>query len=150
MNFPPIEQLLLHQGAMIFLTQVTSFEEETSQYQMVWPKSSPFSTATGEMPRALAIEAVAQAVGVHMGLKYWMQGIAGQKEKVGFLIAVTHGSLYGQDIPPETELVIQITQSWLDDQFGIFESSLKDSSGQEFFTGTLKLYQPDPADLDHG
>ena len=140
MNFPAIADLLPHQGNMVFLDGIDSHDQLNTQCHLTWPADSPYSDRTGNLPPALLVEAAAQCVGVHAGLK-----LAGkdQELKGGFLIALDQAEIHPQAVPAGLKLTLATEEVWLDGNYGVFTVTIRDDQNMQYFSGKLKVLQTD-------
>ncbi len=82
-NFPPIAELIPHDGEMVLLSEVIEFTEGVTVCRAVIRPDGLFANADGTTGSWLGLELMAQCVGTHSGL---VRRREGQPPRIGFLI----------------------------------------------------------------
>ena len=83
-NFPPIAELLPHDGEMVLLSEVIEHTEEVTVCSAVIRASGLFANADGSTGSWLGLELMAQCIATHSGL---VRRSEGQPPRIGFVIS---------------------------------------------------------------
>jgi predicted hotdog family 3-hydroxylacyl-ACP dehydratase len=83
-DFPPIVELLPHDGEMILLSEVIEYTEEVTVCRAVIRADGLFANADGSTGSWLGLELMAQCIAAHSGL---VRRSEGQPPQIGFLIS---------------------------------------------------------------
>ncbi len=141
-QIPDPTQVLPHEGDMIFIDRILSHEKLKTICEFTWKKNSVFSNEKGELPQGILIEVAAQAVGIHAGLRQEER----KAKDLAFLVGANQVQLPKSPLPGGVLFTIEVSESWLDDVFGVFGVTITDLSGDSFFSGQLKLFKSSSAD----
>jgi predicted hotdog family 3-hydroxylacyl-ACP dehydratase len=83
-NFPPIAELLPHDGEMVLLSEVIEHIEEVTVCSAVIRADGLFANADGSTGSWLGLELMAQCIATHSAL---FRRSEGQPPRIGFLIS---------------------------------------------------------------
>ena len=83
-NFPPIAELLPHDGEMVLLSEVIEYTEDVTVCRAVIRADGLFANADGSTGSWLGLELMAQCIATHSGL---VRRSEGQPPRIGFLIS---------------------------------------------------------------
>ncbi len=129
--------LLPHEGDMIFIDQILSHEKLKTVCEFTWKKDSVFSNKKGELQQGILIEVAAQAAGIHAGMRQDNR----KSTDLAFFVGANQIQLPASPLPAGVLFTIEVTESWLDDIFGVFLVKITDPKGDLLFSGQLKLFR---------
>lgn len=120
MSFPPPSQLLPHTPPMILVDEVVERDGPHVACRLVLRPDSPF-VEDGKVPALLALEYMAQAVGVFVGLRDLDRG---QPIRIGFLLGTRELSLAIDHFEVGDELVASADHLFGEDMLGSFRCTV--------------------------
>jgi predicted hotdog family 3-hydroxylacyl-ACP dehydratase len=136
--FPPVGALLPHSGRMLLLDEVVSAAPDRVACRVTIREGSTFAEG-GRVPGVVALEYMAQAVGVYAGLR--ARG-AGEPVRIGFLLGTRRLTLPPEDFRAGDELLVEARHEFGDEQIGAFECTVT-LRGVTVAEGCLKVFQGD-------
>jgi predicted hotdog family 3-hydroxylacyl-ACP dehydratase len=142
-DFPPIEELIPHRGAMLWIERLVSASDESVEAAANVPAGAWYLDGEGAMPAWLGIELMAQTVSAHVG---WNSRLAGKPLKPGVLLGCRAYRASASAFPRAAALRITARLSYKDESgFAAYDCSIH-SAGTLAASATLKVYEP--ADFD--
>jgi 3-oxoacyl-[acyl-carrier-protein] synthase I len=142
--FPPVADVLPHQGRMVLLSHVLEHSRTHTACAVEIGPDAPFLEPGGSVPAWIGIEYMAQCVAAHAGLRSRARG---EPAKIGFLIGsrrvefLTDGFRVGQT------LVAEATHTWGESESAAFACRLLDrASGALLVEGSLSVFLPPTLD----
>jgi predicted hotdog family 3-hydroxylacyl-ACP dehydratase len=142
-DFPPIEELIPHRGAMLWIECLVSASEESVEAEARVPADAWYVDGEGGMPAWLGIELMAQTISAHVG---WNSRLAGKPLKPGVLLGCRAYRASAPVFPRAAALRISARLSYKDESgFAAYDCSIR-SAGALAASATLKVYEP--ADFD--
>ncbi len=136
--FPPVEALLPHSGRMLLLDEVVAVAPDRVACRVTLRDGSTFADA-GRVPGAVALEYMAQAIGVYAGLR--ARGL-GEPVRIGYLLGTRMLTLPPDDFRAGDELLVEARHECGDEHLGAFECSVT-LRGETVAQGCLKVFQGD-------
>lgn len=136
--FPPVGALLPHSGRMVLLDEVVSAAPDRVACRVTLREGSTFAEG-GRVPGAVALEYMAQAIGIYAGLR---AREAGEPVRIGFLLGTRRLALPPEDFRAGDELLVEARHEFGDDQIGAFECTVT-LRGETVAQGCLKVFQGD-------
>ncbi|MBO0756370.1 MAG: hypothetical protein J2P54_10950 [Bradyrhizobiaceae bacterium] len=143
MTLPPyrIEELLPHARPMILLDEVTGIDEGRLSAALTVRPGTPFFEAGRGVPAYVAIEWMAQACGVYVGVTSLD---AGQPIRLGLLLGTRN---FRATVPWFLEgerLIVVAAPVFMNAEMGAFDCRVsRAASDVELATATLTVYRPD-------
>jgi predicted hotdog family 3-hydroxylacyl-ACP dehydratase len=138
--FPPVSEILPQRAPMMLLSSVLEHSEQHTVCAVEVRLDSPGLDADGTVPVLMGIEYMAQGVAAHAGLRGWANG---EGPRVGFLIGARRlefrrsaGFRVGQ------RLIVEVTRTWGEEEFAMFECRLLDDSRAIVVEGHLNVFLP--------
>lgn len=129
-----LSQILPHQGAMLLLDRILSWDECGLTAEVVIEERSTFFKDHG-VPSWVGIEYMAQAVAA------W-GGVRGEGPQVGFLLGVKKFSATGEFFPLGAVLTVEIRAKDKHDNLGIFECRIHSEATSA--QGVISVYEGEP------
>jgi predicted hotdog family 3-hydroxylacyl-ACP dehydratase len=137
---PPIEELVPHRGAMLWLTRLVSGGRDAVEAEAFVPRDAWYLDERGAVPAWLGIELMAQALAAHVGLQGWL---AGKPPRPGVLLGCRAYRAEAAALPAGTPLRVRAALVYRDETgFGAYDCVLE-AGGRELACATLKVYEPD-------
>jgi predicted hotdog family 3-hydroxylacyl-ACP dehydratase len=142
-EFPPIEELIPHRGAMLWIERLISASDDSVEAAASVPADAWYLDGEGGMPAWLGIELMAQTLSAHVGLK---SRLLGKPPKPGVLLGCRAYRASGPAFPPGAALCITARLSYRDESgFAAYDCAIRSACGLAV-SATLKVYEP--ADFD--
>jgi predicted hotdog family 3-hydroxylacyl-ACP dehydratase len=145
-NFPPIAELVPHDGDMVFLDRVVAAAQSTLTAEVrITERSALFDGAAGGVGAWAGIEYMAQAIAAHAG---WLARQRGEAVKVGFLLGSRRYQCNVAQFDLGSVLHVHV-QHALQGENGLaaFECRIdnvsEDGAGSQLAGATITVYQPD-------
>jgi predicted hotdog family 3-hydroxylacyl-ACP dehydratase len=139
-GFPPIEELLPHRGAMLFVDSVVSGDENSIVVAATVPEAAWYLDERGGMPAWIGIELMAQAIAAHTGLQGRLRGVP---PKRGVLLGTRAYHSRLASLRPGTRLLVAARITYMDEGgFGAFDCTIKNQMSEELASATLKVFEP--------
>lgn len=142
-TYPPIADLVPHDGEMVFLDRVVAAAQSTLTAELrITERSALYDPAAGGVGAWAGIEYMAQAIAAHAG---WLAHLAGEPVKVGFLLGTRRYQSSVAQFDRDCLLHVHV-QHALQGENGLaaFECRIEDSvSGAQLAGATITVYQPD-------
>jgi predicted hotdog family 3-hydroxylacyl-ACP dehydratase len=136
---PPIEALVPHRDAMLWLTRLVTAENDAVEAEAIVPYDAWYLDEDGGMPGWLGIELMAQALSAHVGLRGWL---AGEPPKPGVLLGCRAYRACAACYPAGTALSVKASVVYRDESgFGAYDCTIS-AGGRELASATLKVYEP--------
>jgi predicted hotdog family 3-hydroxylacyl-ACP dehydratase len=137
--FPPVEQLLPHRAPLLLLDEVVAWEpgrRVTARH--VVRADEPFARG-GRVPALVALEYMAQAVGLYAGLQARERGLP---VKVGFLVACREMRCDVSFFLGGDELLLDAAHVWGDERLGQFRCTTRysNSDGAAVAQAVVSVY----------
>jgi predicted hotdog family 3-hydroxylacyl-ACP dehydratase len=140
-SLPPIESLLPHRGAMLWLERLTAAEPEAVSAALTVRPGAWYVEVPGGMPAWLGIELMAQTIAAHVGMRGFL---AGKPPKPGVLLGCRAYQARVPSFAAGAELSVSARVAYRDEGgFGAYDCSICCSADGELATGTLKVYEPE-------
>jgi predicted hotdog family 3-hydroxylacyl-ACP dehydratase len=138
-DLPPIEALVPHRGAMLWLERLVAADEVTVEAEARVRREAWYAEDDGAMPGWIGIELMAQAIAAHAGLR----GLrSGGLPKPGVLLGCRAYRVGAPRFAAGTLLRVAARMSFADESgFGAYDCVISDSGG-ELAAATLKVYEP--------
>jgi predicted hotdog family 3-hydroxylacyl-ACP dehydratase len=137
--FPPIEDLVPHRGAMLWLERVLGAADDCLEAAATVPTEAWYTDGQAGMPAWLGIELMAQALAAHVGLRGWR---AGKPPKPGVLLGCRMYRAAAPRFAPGAALRVTARLSYMDESgFGAYDCTISGASAQ-LASATLKVYEP--------
>ena len=141
----PIDELLPQSAPMVLLS---GYEEPPADAEPnvveafvdVTPHSPFFDAALGGVPSCVALEYMAQAMALCIGLLRRRTGLA---PKVGFVLGSRRLELKAPAFRPGERYRVSAACTFQDESFGSFDCAVRDAAGDVVAGGTLTAFQPD-------
>jgi predicted hotdog family 3-hydroxylacyl-ACP dehydratase len=138
-TLPPIEALVPHRGAMLWLTRLISGSDESVEAEANVAQDGWYLDGHGGMPGWLGIELMAQALSAHVGLRGWL---AGQPPKPGVLLGCRAYRAAAARFPAGTALQVRARVVYRDEGgFGAYDCAIG-AGAVELASAMLKVYEP--------
>jgi predicted hotdog family 3-hydroxylacyl-ACP dehydratase len=135
-EFPPVAALLPHSGEMVLLDEVISCEGERTVCRVKLRPEALF-VEDGKVPAVVAIEWMAQTVGVYAGLR---ARAAGEPPRIGYLLGTRELTLELDHLDVGDEIDVEALHVFGDEQLGSFHCAAF-RGGRRFAAATLNVYQ---------
>jgi predicted hotdog family 3-hydroxylacyl-ACP dehydratase len=134
-EFPPIEALVPHAGAMVLLDSMLSYSPGRARCRLIVRAGAPF-VRDGAVESVVGIEYMAQAVAACLGYEAL---VGGGGVRVGMIIACKRFEAYGDRLLVGDEVLIDVAALQGNDTLSHFECKL--TRGSELFAeAVLTLY----------
>ena len=134
-GFPPIEELLPHRGAMLFIDSVVSGDENSIVVAATVPEAAWYLDEQGGMPAWIGIELMAQAIAAHTGLQGRLRGV---------LLGTRAYHSRVASLRPGTRLLVAARITYMDEGgFGAFDCTIENQISEELASATLKVFEPE-------
>jgi predicted hotdog family 3-hydroxylacyl-ACP dehydratase len=114
--FPPVSDLLPHTGRMVLVDEVVFSEPDRVRCRLTIRPDSLFVN-DGRVRAAVAVEYMAQAIGVYAGLR---AHAAGRPIEVGYLIGTRQLTLDRDHFEVGDELMVDAEHLWGEEHLGSF------------------------------
>ena len=145
----PIDELLPQSAPMVLLS---GYEEPPADAEPnaveafvdVTPHSPFFDAALGGVPSCVALEYMAQAMALCIGLLRRRTGLA---PKVGFVLGSRRLELKAPAFAVGSRYRVRAACTFQDEAFGSFDCEVRDVAGAVVARGTLTAFQPDAQTL---
>ena len=139
----PLADLLPQSAPMVMLS---GYEPQTDAnaaeaFVDVTPQSPFFETVQGGVPSCVALEYMAQAMALCVGLLRRRKGLAPQ---VGFVLGSRRLEVMTPKFAAGERYRIHVACTFQDEEFGSFDCTIRDTAGAVVATGTLTAFQPPP------
>jgi len=108
-DFPPIAELLPHDGEMVLLSEVVEFTEEVTVCRAVIRADGLFANADGSTGSWLGLELMAQCIAAHSAL---VRRSEGQLPRIGFLVSSRRLKFSGNRYHAGQQLRIRSEHIW--------------------------------------
>lgn len=135
MSFPPPIELLPHRPPMLFLDEVTFFDDPVVECRAHVREGELF-VKNGAMHASVTLEHMAQCVGVYTGL--WARA-RGEPIRVGYLIGVRDATFDVDTIATGDVLTVTAKRVWGDTELGAFECTVA-VGGEVIARASLSVY----------
>lgn len=141
MKFPAITDLLPHAPPMLLIDRIVEFDEHGVVCEAS-PAGDCIFARDGEIPGIVALEYMAQTIGVYANLKRRMQA-NGRYERppVGFIIGVRHLTLGVRVLEIGATLCAHARPNWLDGATANFECALH-SRARQIASAHVTVHEP--------
>jgi predicted hotdog family 3-hydroxylacyl-ACP dehydratase len=134
-DFPPIEELLPHSGAMVLLDALTSWKQGEAECRLQIRDFAPF-VADGRVQSVVTLEYMAQAVAACLGYEALLGGGA---VRVGMVIGCKRFDAFADELHVGDALRVHVRCLQGDDTLSQFEC--RTLRGDELFSqASLTLY----------
>jgi predicted hotdog family 3-hydroxylacyl-ACP dehydratase len=134
-DFPPIEALVPHTGAMVLLDAMLSWSPGRARCRLIIRAGAPF-VRNGTVESVVGIEYMAQAVAACLGYEAL---VGGGGVRMGMIIACKRFDAYGDRFLVGDELLVDVAALQGNDTLSHFECKL--TRGRELFAeAVLALY----------
>jgi predicted hotdog family 3-hydroxylacyl-ACP dehydratase len=138
-DFPPIEELIPHRGAMLWIERLVSASDESVEAAASVPADAWYLDGEGAMPAWLGIELMAQALSAHVGFK---SRLLGKPMRPGVLLGCRAYRATSAAFPRGAALRITARLSYKDETgFGAYDCTIRGPCGLAA-SATLKVYEP--------
>jgi len=134
-QFPPIEELVPHTGAMVLLDAMTAWSRGSAQCVATVREGAPF-VREGAVESAVTIEYMAQAVAACLGYEAL---VSGGGVRVGMIIGCKRFEAHADELRVGDKLVIDVQCLQGNDTLSHFGCQLR-RRGALFSEATLTLY----------
>lgn len=141
-TFPPVGDLLPHSGHMLLLDEVVASGPGFVLCRVVIRPDSTF-IEDARVPGIVAIEYMAQAVGVYAGLNARDRGLP---VRIGYLLGTRELILDVDEFRVGDELLVEAKHQFGDELIGAFDCKVR-LLGQVVATGCLNVYQGGEEDI---
>jgi predicted hotdog family 3-hydroxylacyl-ACP dehydratase len=140
MIFPPIAELVPHDGPMILLDRVLSADAENVCAEVTIRRDTMFCDGQG-VAAWVGIEYMAQAIAAQAGYQAYL---VGKKVEVGFLLGARRLSCHRSSYALGSVLHVFVHRALQGDNgLGAFECRIEDSAnGEVVATATVTVYLP--------
>ncbi len=108
-DYPPVDELLPHAGAMVFLDAVLEHREDETAFSIDIDTQPHFRNAFGEVPSWVGLEYLAQAIAARGGL---LERAQGRPPRVGFLLGARRVSYYTPSFHRGQRLAARVKHRW--------------------------------------
>jgi predicted hotdog family 3-hydroxylacyl-ACP dehydratase len=136
---PPIEAVVPHRGAMLWLERLVSGDERGVEAEARVGAGAWYLDEAGAMPAWLGIELMAQALAAHVGLRAWASG---QPARPGVLLGCRAYRSRAARFPRGETLRVTALRSFSDESgFAAYDCAIAGAGG-EIAAATLKAYEP--------
>lgn len=135
-GFPPVEELLPHSAPMILVDELTSFDGEKATGRVVIRADSPL-VERGRVPALVAIEYMAQSIGLLTGIIAYERG---ERVQVGYLLGTREIALSVDHFEVGDELSVEVERLFGEDELGAFHCAVL-RAGQEVASATLNVFR---------
>ncbi|MGI5860850.1 MAG: 3-hydroxylacyl-ACP dehydratase [Myxococcales bacterium] len=135
-QFPPVEELLPHSAPMILVDEVLAYEASGVRGRVKIREDSMF-VKDGRVPAVVAIEYMAQAIGLHAGFEARRKG---NPVRIGYLLGTREMSLEVDNFEVGDELEIEVERLFGEEQLGSFRCSVS-RAGKQVASAVLSVYQ---------
>ena len=136
--FPPVADMLPHRAPMVLLDEIVAAGPGYATCRVEIRQSSTFAE-NGRVPGLVAIEYMAQTVGVYAGLKARHQGLP---VRIGYLLGSRDVVLPGEDFRVGDVLEVEARHQFGDEAIGAFDCAVR-RRGQVVASGCLNVFQGD-------
>ncbi len=138
-EFPAIDELLPHRGAMRLLDRVAGWDEDTVSVGCRVRAQQWYSEAGGHMPAWLGVELMAQAIVAHVSL---IARRAGRPPKEGVLLGTRAFRASVPRFSVDAELLISARRMFVDTSgLGAYDCDIL-CGGDSVAHATLKVFEP--------
>ena len=143
---PPLAELLPQAAPMILLSGygTPAGEDAVEAFVDVTPASPFYEAGLDGVPSCVALEYMAQAMALCVGLLRRRTGLA---PKVGFVLGSRRLELKAPAFRPGERYRVSAACTFQDESFGSFDCAVRDASGAVVAGGTLTAFQPDEGSL---
>lgn len=143
---PPLADLLPQTAPMVLLSgyETPDAEDSVEAFVDVTAASPFFETVLGGVPSCVALEYMAQAMALCVGIRNRRRGVAPQ---VGFVLGSRRLELKAARFVAGERYRVRAVCTFQDEAFGSFDCAVLDASGATVAAGTLTAFQPSSADL---
>jgi predicted hotdog family 3-hydroxylacyl-ACP dehydratase len=136
-EFPPIEELVPHAGAMVLLDEMLSWSPGRARCRLIIRPGAPF-VHQGVVQSVVGIEYMAQAVAACLGYEAL---VGGGGVRVGMIIACKRFDAHGDGMRIGDELLVDVEALQGNDTLSHFNCKL--TRGDALFAeAVLTLYHP--------
>jgi predicted hotdog family 3-hydroxylacyl-ACP dehydratase len=136
-DFPPIAELIPHSGPAVLLDRVVEHNDSETTCLAVVDPAMQYVRA-GRADAALALELMAQAVAVHVGLKHqWSTGVP----RAGYVVGVPRMDFFGGDYHVGERLEVFVRMDFHEGPVGRFEGRIS-CGGKTRAEGSLTVFEP--------
>jgi predicted hotdog family 3-hydroxylacyl-ACP dehydratase len=126
-TFPPIEQLVPHRGAMLWLERLVAATDDSVEAAASVPADAWYLDEHASIPAWLGIELMAQALSAHVGLRGWL---AGEPPKPGVLLGCRAYRASAPRFAPGAALRITAQLSYKDESgFAAYDCAISSACG---------------------
>jgi len=133
-----VADLLPHDGDMVLLDKVLSYDSESLQAELI--VRDHLLANQGVVPAWLGIEYMAQTIAAHGGINCYL---ANRPINLGFLLGTRHYDSNVASISVGTKLTVKVRRVIEDQGLAVFDCQVYGEGVQ--LTAKLNVYQPDTA-----
>ncbi|MGE5467382.1 MAG: beta-hydroxyacyl-ACP dehydratase [Ignavibacteria bacterium] len=138
-EFPPIEEVLPHRGAMLLLDRLVAFDAQSADAEYAPRADAWYADAEGSMPAWVGVELMAQAAAAHVGMT---RRSAGEPPPMGALLGTRRFVSTRPAFAAGEVLRVRSVLSFRDASgLGAYDCSIA-VGGEEVATATLKVFEP--------
>lgn len=139
---PAPAELLPHSAPMILIDELLAFESNKVRARVTLREGSMF-VKHGRVPAVIAIEYMAQCIGLQAGLESRRKG---RPVRVGYLLGTREMTLEVDCFEVGDELIVEAERLFGEEQLGSFRCSIS-RAGQQVAAAILSVYQNNKIDL---
>ena len=143
---PPLAELLPQAAPMILLSGygTPAGEDAVEAFVDVTPASPFYEAGLDGVPSCVALEYMAQAMALCVGLRNRRRGVAPQ---VGFVLGSRRLALKAARFAAGACYRVRAACTFQDESFGSFDCEVRDASGAVAASATLTAFQPGDTDF---
>ncbi|RMG94545.1 MAG: hypothetical protein D6705_15920 [Deltaproteobacteria bacterium] len=145
--YPPVEEVLPHAPPMVLLDEIEQVGATTARARLTLRSDSMFVSG-GKVPAAVALEYIAQTIGVMLGTQ---ARYVGARVTGGFVVGVPNLDLHAEHFAVGDTLVVAVEHVWGEAELWKFRGQVL-RNGTCLAEGDVSILRlpPDPADLPPG
>jgi predicted hotdog family 3-hydroxylacyl-ACP dehydratase len=138
-GFPPIEELVPHRGAMLWIDRVVAADAAGLEVEVVISSSGLYADEQGAMPAWLGIELMAQTLAAHVGFR---ARAAGLPPRPGVLLGCRTYRAAKPAFAAGSVLRVRARESFSDESgFAAYDCAIAGQAG-ELASAQLKVFEP--------
>lgn len=136
-DFPPLRELIPHRGEAVLLESIVSHDDNVTLCRARIDATMQYVKG-GRADAALALELMAQAVAVHVGLnRRW----SGGTPKAGYVVGVPRMDFFGGDYEVGDEIEVLVRIDFHEGPVGRFDGRVT-VQGEKRAEGSLTVFEP--------
>lgn len=136
-DFPPLATLIPHRGPAVLLDRIVEHDDSSTKCWAFIHPSMQY-VREGRADSALALELMAQAVAVHVGLgRRWSTGAP----RAGYVVGVPRMEFFGGDYQVGEQLEVSVQIDFHEGPVGRFHGRVS-SDGRTRAEGSLTVFEP--------